>query len=660
MNFVYTLCLALIGLCFFSCQTSNKIRDGQAAYDMKQYAVAIPLLKKEGETASRPEIKAAKFYVIGQCYTHLLDYPKALEYFSLAEKYSYGVDATLQKAFILKNLMKYDLAISSFESLRNITSLQQEVKKQIAICTVLKETQSQIPQSFLVEKMWSESYYSDYGAVTYDDDFLVVTSDREESTGGDRYKWTGNKFSDLFMVDKESKSVKRFDSVINTEANEGTPTFTTDYQTMIFTRCFAISDDKHEYCKLMISSRIDGIWADPKVLPLCRPNINYGQPCLIENDSVLVFSASMPGGNGGYDLWYAEWDGLTWSNPFPLPPNINTAYNEHFPAADGDTLYFSSDNDNGFGGLDLYKTWLRSDGSWENPVLLPYPYNSGADDFSLVVDRTAPKPKSTMTQGYFSSSRGNKGVDELYLYRIYTEKQIEVVSEEKQVTTPSNFDIYLALKVVTPIYKNDNPNGPKSGKATIQFAQVVLKDGGMRTQFKTDKNGLVLANLVAGKTYEIVAGKDSFLVNKIDLSTLGLSIEEGETSITLNKEMELARIFRGKEIILENIYYEYDKWYIRDDAKPTLDALSLMLKSNPDIRIELGSHTDCRGDNAYNEILSQKRAQSAVDYLVAKGIEASRLTAQGYGEAYLADTCVCDLCTEAQHQINRRTTFKIL
>ena len=663
MKVSYIIACAVLMLNLFGCGSAHKVKDGETAYQMKQYAVAIGLIKKELEAADKPEIKSSKYFLLGKCYEKLLDYPHALEWFSQAEKNNFGPEATLKKAYVYKNLMKYEQAITAFESLKNITALMQEAKKQIDICKSLASVNANTTDiGFSVGKVWSDSYHSDYGAIQYDDDYLVITSDREESSGGKRYSWTGNKYSDLYLVDKESREVKRFDSVINTEANEGTPAFTKDYQTMIFTRCLGTDQDKHDFCKLWLSRRNDGIWSDPVILPLCVPNVNYGQPCLIENDSVLVFSASMEGGKGGYDLWYAEWDGQTWSDPAPLPASINTAYDEFFPTADGDTLYFSSSRDDGFGGLDIYKTFLNADGSWSIPARLGSPYNSGADDFLLFIDRTAPANRTTLQQGYFTSSRGNEGRDELFEYRLFQKTEIEtpVAEEEKPLNTNTQLDIYLALKVVSPIYQNNDPNKAKTGKTSVPFAQVYIKEGGLRKQFKADKNGLVLTNLTKDQLYEIVAGKDSFLTSRIELSTQNIQTEAGETSVTINAEIELDKIYRGKEIVLNNIYYEYDKWDITAEAKPSLDILVQILKSNPNIQIQLGSHTDCRGETDYNITLSQKRAQSAVDYLVNKGISIDRLSAIGYGESQLNVACECESCTEAQHQANRRTTFKIL
>ena len=142
--------------------------------------------------------------------------------------------------------------------------------------------------------------------------------------------------------------------------------------------------------------------------------------------------------------------------------------------------------------------------------------------------------------------------------------------------------------------------------------------------------------------------------------TRNINFENGETSKTINVELILDKIYTDQEINLKNIYYDYDKWNIKDEAKPTLDELTKILQDNPQINIQLSSHTDCRGTDEYNLELSQKRAQSVVEYLIYKGIDSTRLIAAGYGEKQLIDLCKCENCTEIQHQTNRRTTFKIL
>jgi len=175
MRFTSQILFCFAILLLSSCGTASKIKDGETAYQMKQYATAIGMIKKEIESVGKPEIKANKYFLLGQCYSKLLDYPHALEWYTLAEKNNHGPEATLKKAYILKNLMKYEQAIAGFESLKNITSLSQEAKKQIDICKSLALQMTQGSDlGVSLEKMWSDSYYSDYGAVQYDDDFLVM------------------------------------------------------------------------------------------------------------------------------------------------------------------------------------------------------------------------------------------------------------------------------------------------------------------------------------------------------------------------------------------------------------------------------------------------------------------------------------------------------
>ena len=321
-------------LLLISCGTSYKVKDGLDAYNLKQYSVAITFLKKELEETKRSEDRNQKMYLLGKCFYELLQYDQALEWYSLAERSNYGASATLQKAYVLKNLMRYDEAVMNFESLKSINTLAQEVNRQILVCKSLKSQRETADKNISIEEVFEEDLYSDYGAVIYDNDFLVFTSDREESTGNSTYDWTGKKFSDLFIADKESKSVQRFDALINTKHNEGTPTFNSDYSMCVFSRCFDNNEFNNQYCKLMYSVRIDGIWIEPIQMPFTKQDINYGQPCFFEKDSVLIFSAVGENAAQGFDLWYSEFDGSNWSEPFPLPQSINTTANEYFPTSD--------------------------------------------------------------------------------------------------------------------------------------------------------------------------------------------------------------------------------------------------------------------------------------------------------------------------------------
>lgn len=640
--------------------TKNQVKTGNEAYDLKQYAHAISLFKNELIKENRKEVKAKIYYTLGNCYEKILDYNMALESYVKAENFDHGVSSTLKKAYMLKQLMKYEEAANTFESISN-TSLSNEVRQQTAVCKSLLGFQKKAATEITIDNLFENSYYSDYGVSVFDDDYLVITSDREESSGGERYKWTGNKFSDLFIVDKDNNVVKRFDSVINTEQNEGTPTFTKDYNTMVFTRCFSGPKDKDEVCKLMLSKRINGIWTDASELPFLKSDVNYGQPCFFEQDSVLIFASKAEINANGYDLWYSEFDGINFGEPFPLPEIINTTNDEYFPTADGDTLYFSSDHLNGYGGLDLYKTWVNAEGKWEKPLLLAYPFNTGGDDFSLVIDRKDLFNKNQQIKGYLTSTRRNNGRDEIFRFKTIVKSEDVVKNTSKNdADKKNNKKIYLALKTMAFKLESFVLNTDRA-KIKLPFSSVkIMINGKEFNNGSTDKNGLYILEIPPDAEIDVSVSKDTYLSNSIKFDTRSL-LNTSESSSTINKEVVLDQLLKGREIQLENIYYEYDKWDITSEAEISLNKLIKIMKDNPQIYIELGSHTDCRGAEDYNQELSQKRAQSAIDYMVYKGkIEPARMQAKGYGEGNLADSCLCDICTETQHLSNRRTTFKIL
>jgi peptidoglycan-associated lipoprotein len=656
---IYIFTLLSLG----SCATSNKIKDGSTAMEYKKYALAISLFKKELETINGDDAKATIQYNLGKCYENLLDYQQALSYYGQSAASVKSAKAALGSANMLKQLMQYREAATQYEALINVPSIASEARTQAAVCRSLLIQMQNVPKNLDISALSEHSLNSDYGVSLYDDDFLVVTSDRVDATGGTNYEWTGRKFSDLFLMHKETGTTTRFDSVINTEKNEGTPVFAKDQSFMVFVRCEASGNETDDHCKLMITKRINGYWGEPSMLPFVNANADYRQPALFEGDSVLLFTAKSDEEANGYDIFYAEWDGNTFVEPSPMPSIINTKSDEAFPTSDADTLYYSSTLPNGYGGMDIYKTYLMKDGSWAKPFHLPYPYNTGADDFSFIPDRSPHSP-NILSKGFFTSSRSNNGTDKIYTYRIL--KNVDTpdtpTPTKEEPKAQKNYDIYVALKVNTPTYVNGEPSQGLIGKKSLPFAWIAVRDskGKEILKQKADKNGLFLNQISSGEEYTFYVSKDSFLNNSLVLNTRELKMETDQNSITINKEILLDKIYRGKEILLENIYYEYDKWDILDEAKPSLDRLVSMLHSNPQIKIELGSHTDCRGNEIYNEELSAKRAQSAIDYLVSKGVAVSRLTSKGYGELLPAVNCTCESCSEEEHQANRRTSFKIL
>jgi outer membrane protein OmpA-like peptidoglycan-associated protein len=344
---------------------------------------------------------------------------------------------------------------------------------------------------------------------------------------------------------------------------------------------------------------------------------------------------------------------------------INSAGEEEYPTVYKDTLYYSSDHFAGLGGLDIFKTYLDQNGKWAPPINLRAPINSGADDFGYVVDTFSKADKKVLLSGYFTSSRGGVSqMDDIYAFTVHVDSTASTVITPVDTAVaekPINYQLFLVIKVVEPVYSvKDDPNSPKLENRPLPNGPVIISEGVTDQRMTSDQFGEILFKLDWNKNYTFTARYRDHLAATVTINTAEIVKDPEKPSITLNRTLVLDPIFKNKEIVLENIFYDYDQWFIREDAKPSLNALSAILKANPNIRIQLTSHTDCRGTDEYNLDLSQKRAQAAIDYLVSTGIQPKRLEAVGMGESALAVNCVCENCTEAEHQKNRRTTFKII
>jgi len=655
MLFIIVVCIQM------SCSFSQKIKDGEMAYERKQYATAAAMLEEEYIATKNQASKGRKAYLLGQSYLKLLEYREARSWFEKAVGHEYGAEALGKYADASKSIEEYDAAIGAYRELITITGRKQELEREILLCQQAMDNKLKNSE-YQIERLFINTTVSDYSPVIYENDFLVFTSERKEASGKDTYNWTGERFSDIFIVQKNGSEVKRFDSAINTSQNEGTPWFSKDMETMYFTRCFGegAGDD---YCRLMVSKRENDVWGEPEALPFIQDKINYGQATLIENDSILVFSADISELGGPLDLFYTElYSDGSWSEPEPLPGSINSSGNEMFPTGDGDTLYFSSDYLPGFGGFDIFKTFLRSDKSWSIPINIGFGINSGGDEFSFIVDYLAKRKSTVLQQGFFTSSRVGSGKDDIFrFFKIRQEPVPVLVENEKE--KEAKRELYVTVRTFTPQYRiPEDPNSEIDGKSPLSetFIKITDEAGQKVAEAYSDKNGFYFTQVSEGKTLKIIGARLGYLNASKTIDTRNITFKESETSKTISIELVLDKIYTNKEINLKNIYYDYDKWDIKEEAKPTLDELVKLLNDNPQINIQLSSHTDCRGTDDYNIVLSQKRAQSVVDYLISKNIEAKRLIAIGYGETQLLDLCVCEICTENQHQINRRTTFKII
>ncbi|PHI20037.1 flagellar motor protein MotB [Lewinellaceae bacterium SD302] len=642
---------------FGSCAYTTKVTDGATAIDRKQYSVAIPLLKSEFRKAKRRSEKGKVAEDLALAYVRTGKDEEAIEWYTQAYNNGRGVEALKGKAAAQKRLELYDEAIETYTELGNEIGSKYEFRKDILGAELAQGWLAEEFKAFEVEPVEFNSAQSDYAPTGYSNGQLVITSDRRETTGDATYAWTGGNFADLFLVDPRSGAVDPFDSRVNSVAHEGVASFSKDYQQMVFTRC---DGGKREdaFCGLYFSERQGDVWSIPEHLPFVTEGENYLHPALSANGQTLYYSARTEDGWGGYDLFVVQKDNIgVWGEPKMLGRSINTSQNEQFPFLDGDTLYFASDGHLGMGGLDIFEVHPLANGSWSSPRNLKPPLNSGADDFGYYLERQQ-LADGVMATGYFSSSRpGGKGSDDIYRFQQRPLPPPPPVDETKPIVYRNVLDVY----VVTDILEDPtNPASKVLGRRPIENASLTIWTGKDEKNVNTNEEGKLSLVLRNDKTYRFRASEEGYLNQEAIFSSRGLTQDPANPEQRYELEIPLDKIFENREIVLENIYYDLDESFIREDAKPSLNELVEIMKLNPDINIELGSHTDCQGTDAYNQRLSQERAASAVQYLIDEGIDAGRLVAKGYGEEVPAVDCVCNRCTDEEYQRNRRTTFRIL
>jgi len=642
--------LIIVSLQVLSSQRRKEER-AYAAFNAGEYFDAIDEFKdsysktKKTDKASRTEL----VFMIAECYRLTNDPKNSETWYKLAVKASNSrPEAQYRLAESLKKNGKYQQAIDEFKKYKQIAPSDPKADQEIRGCELAMEWQRN-PEAYRVEELKDlNSKESDYSPSLGRDDYGLVyfTSARDDAEGNKTHGATGQGFTDIFesRIDKKSKwSIPVPVKGLNSEFEDGTPCFTNDYKEIYFTRCEAGKREK-KGCEIMNSKRSGDAWSEPKNIGILPDTMVAAHPALATDGLTLYFVSDLSGGFGGKDIWKSTRSSESgeWSKPVNLGPDINTNGDELFPYIRSDgTLYFSSDGLIGMGGLDIFKATPQPDGSWlvQN---MKSPINSSADDFGITFENDNEK-------GIFSSTRKGRGDDDLYTFEL----------------PPLRFNITGLVK--------DEKTGAVIEGSTIQL----IASDASNLQAETGKSGDFRFTLKPEVDYIFLASKKGFLNGKEKETTKG-QVKSRDFMVTIL----LTPIDRPIE--LPNIFYDFGKWDLRPESMVSLDKLVETLNDNPNVTIELMSHTDSRDTEEYNLELSQKRAQSVVQYLIEKGVEPERLSAKGYGEsspkvvdaaiaaqspflkvgATLTEQYINSLASEEQkeiaHQINRRTEFRVL
>ncbi|HLF34630.1 MAG TPA: OmpA family protein [Cyclobacteriaceae bacterium] len=617
-------------------------------FNRGEYEVSIDLYHK---ALKRTAVAGEANFYIGESYRLSNRLKKALPYYQAAIKNNYDEDiAKYYLAQSLKVNEKYDDAMKIIDDLSQHAH-DEEVKKLVAIELNNLEELSRLLNSknyFRVKNLTEINTPEAEYAPVYNNGDLFFTSSRNSNK---IYKATGTGYTRIFQVKTtgarvDLSTLKSLDAVINDEnANEGSVTFSSDGRTMIFAKGNTGKRRGAKDVDLFITSYRRGGWTPPRILTISDPSAWDSSPSLSSDGRTLYFSSNRNGGFGGTDIYSSTRDGRgRWGNLRNLGPEINTPGNEMFPySADDGTLYFSSDGHPGFGNLDLFKAERR-----EGKLVarnLGSPINSSSDDFGLYL--------FSPTKGFFTSNRdGGSGDDDIYTF-VNDDPDLKIVN------------YYLTGITVT---YDDDGNETTLGGSTVKLLDEANQ---LISEFLTGQDGKFSFRVYPEENYNITGQKSDFLTTRVPFSTIGKSIPPDSLTKLITDhyfqiKVPLDKIVIDKAIVLENIYYDLDEWYIRPDAALELDKLVAILNDNPEIKIELSSHTDSRATADYNLELSKKRALAAVEYIISKGIGPDRIIAKGYGESQLiiSDEYISRQATEVEkesaHQKNRRTEFKIL
>lgn len=645
-------------------EAQKNIKEGDKLYDLGTYfySQALPYYLKAN--AFNPN-NAMLNYKIGNCMLSSPQKTKAIEHLEKAQKLKpdigSGIYFSLASAY--QNNMMWDKAIEFYKTYKATvpTKYPDEIKyteKRIYECENGKKFTDK-PVRVLIENVGSgvNTIYPEYSPViSADESVMYFTSRRDNTTGGGLSVVDEKYYEDIYRAGRDPKeiwgNVTNINAPVNTESNDATVNLSPDGQRLLIYKDSKRGGDIYE--SVLKGSE----WSKPIPLSSSVNTPFYETHASYSFDGrILYFVSNKPEGSyGGKDIYYCYIDDKgNLSQPFNIGPDINTPYDEDgvFAHPDGKTLYFASQGHNSMGGYDFFKSTYK-DGKWNAPENLGYPINSADDDVFFVVSADS-------RHAYFSSFKGD-GFGEKDIYRLTflgEEKQFVINTEDNLL---SSLDATVSQKLIEQTI--DVPTGEltilkgtifdkitkKPLAGTIEIADI--DQGEVVSTFPSNSaTGKYLVSLPSGRNYAVTASAPNYL-----FMSENFNIPKATGYQEIEKDFPLDRIDVGRKIVLKNIFFDFNKYTLRDISTTELERLTKLLTTYPKLKIEISGHTDNVGSETYNKTLSENRAKVVVDYLISKGIDKTRLVYKGYGFSQP----IASNDSDGGRQLNRRTEFKVL
>lgn len=692
---------------FINAQDQELIR-AKKFFDRTYYSEAIILYEKLAE--EKPSQEVIKNLADSYYYTN--DLIKAQRYYrllfqnykdNLDREYYFRYAQTLKATNAYNdanNVLKEYYAKSS--NPEDAANFEEDIKT--------LENVSAIGKRFEIKNLPINTPNSEFGAVKHKDNLVFAGVKLKPGMFDKKFKWDGETYLNLVTV--PLKNINSADSIthyfakeLKTGMHESNAVFTKDGKTIYFTRNNSKNgkkkkdDKKISNLQIFKAELVNGKWTNITSLPFNSPNYSVEHPALSADEKILYFASDMPGSLGSFDIYSVNINKGAFDTPKNLGPEINTNRREQFPFASADNkLYFSSDGHLGYGSLDVFVSEINGT-EYSKPINIGLPLNSNLDDFAFNID-------SETKEGYFASNReGGKGSDDIYQFK---ETKDLIVEDCHQLIAGviTDIDTKLVLENATVILQDSNnktlntATTSADGKFSFRaLCEASYKVSAFKEKYTNESKTVTLDNIrnkendasLALKSLEKIKLEEKenaekkrqqeIIIEEENKKKEALAVIELKQKEKKAKEAEIAAaeikknekvkqileqekdVVRDKDRLIiktDPIYFDYNMWYIRKESKVVLGRVVALMNKYPGMVIEIGSHTDSRGNAKFNESLSQKRANSTREFIVQSGIDAKRVTAKGYGESVPIVKCKTDdACSEEEHELNRRSEFVI-